>query len=48
MDKEQILSEIKTRVGQIRLSDRTLTDYVSAHLPEGEPMMLITLNMSNF
>jgi hypothetical protein len=37
MDKEQILSEIKTRVGQISLSDRTLTDYISAHLPEGEP-----------
>ena len=37
MEQEQILSEIKAKVGQTSLSDRTLTDYVSAHLPEGEP-----------
>lgn len=37
MEQEQILSEIKAKVGQTNLSDRTLTDYVSANLPEGEP-----------
>lgn len=37
MEKEQILSQIKEKLGQTSLSDRTLTDYVNAHLPEGEP-----------
>lgn len=35
MDKEQILSEIKTRVGQTNLSDRSFMDYIEAHLPAG-------------
>lgn len=41
MEKEQILSEITTRVGKTSLSQRTLTDYVNRNLPaEGtEPMM---------
>lgn len=37
MEQEQILSEIKAKVGQTSLSEKTLTDYVSANLPEGEP-----------
>lgn len=37
MEQEQILSEIKAKVGQTSLSDKTLTDYVSANIPEGEP-----------
>ena len=33
MEKEQILSEITTRVGKTSLSQRTLTDYVNRNLP---------------
>lgn len=33
MEKEQILSEITTRIGKTSLSQRTLTDYVSSNLP---------------
>lgn len=33
MEKEQILSEITTRLGKTNLSQRTLTDYVSSNLP---------------
>ncbi|GAE83329.1 hypothetical protein [Bacteroides reticulotermitis] len=33
MEKEQILSELKSKVGQTSLSDRTLTDYVAGNLP---------------
>lgn len=33
MEKEQILSEITTRIGKTSLSQRTLTDYVNRNLP---------------
>nr|DAN25961.1 MAG TPA: hypothetical protein [Caudoviricetes sp.]DAN49062.1 MAG TPA: hypothetical protein [Caudoviricetes sp.] len=33
MEKEQILSEITTRLGKTSLSQRTLTDYVNRNLP---------------
>ena len=33
MEKEQILSEIGTRLGQTSLSQRTLSDYVDGNLP---------------
>ncbi|MEA4949263.1 MAG: hypothetical protein VB068_06375 [Petrimonas sp.] len=33
MEIEKILSEIKTKVGQTSLSDKTLTDYINGNLP---------------
>lgn len=33
MDSEQILSQIKEKVGQTNLSDQTLTDYIGENMP---------------
>jgi len=35
MDKEKILSQIKEKIGKTNLDDRTITDYITLHLPEG-------------
>jgi len=35
METEQILSEIKTKVGETNISDRSFTDYIETHLPKG-------------
>lgn len=35
MEQEKILSEIKAKVGQTNLSDRSFMDYIEAHLPAG-------------
>ena len=33
MDKEQILSTFKEKVGKTSLSEKTISDYIDAHLP---------------
>lgn len=35
MDTEKILSQIKEKIGKTNLDDRTITEYISLHLPEG-------------
>lgn len=38
MEIEKILSEIRSKVGQTRISDRTLTTYINRHAPkDGDP-----------
>lgn len=36
MEKEQILSNLQTRLGETSLSERTMMAYIENHLPEGE------------